>query len=241
MEKRDRNNEFKYNEIYIDIKTKIKNKIYKLNDKLEKEIDLMKKYDVSRDTIRKALLKLQYEGYIRKVKGVGSFVNSLKTSYTFSNMLSFSEIILNQNGIPNSIVISAKLINTPTHIKDILTTKDNKVYKIERIRRNGEINLCYEITYISTDLCKEIDNFVTPNTSLFNLYEKKYALKLGNGSYTLEARTSDKEISKLLDIDINSPILYMEASIFTEDNKPLYLVEAHYIGSRYVFNINLHR
>ena len=234
--------QFLHEQVYIDLKEKILGEVYKPGEMLPKEMTLMDIYQVSRHTIRKAMDRLFLEGYIYKVKGTGTFVKSVRADYKLSNMTSFSEIITNQEGQPNSIVIEARKVVPNDKVKAQLElSQQEECYYIERIRRNGKTNLCFEKTYINQAVCPNIIDYVTPNTSLFKLYEEKYNLKMTEGNYNLEAITSSSEISKILDIKENSAILYMEATIYLVNNTPLYYVEAYYIGSRYIFSTQLKR
>lgn len=238
------NNDIKFlhKQIYEDLKNKILTEEYKNGSMLPREIDLMNIYNVSRHTIRKAMDTLFNEGFIYKVKGTGTFIRSNKSNYKLSNMSSFTEIIGNQDGEPNSIVIEAKSIKPTEKVKNILNLGDTEeCYYIERIRRNGKTNLCFEKTYINIKLCPDIIDYITPNISLFKLYENKYHLSLLEGFYNLEAINAPKTIAKILDIPENSSILYMEANITLQNGDKLYYVEAYYIGSRYTFSTTLKR
>lgn len=233
---------FLHEQIYEDIKSKIIQEVYPSNSLIPKEIELMGIYDVSRHTIRKAMDQLRQDGFIRKIKGTGTFVNELKADYALSNMSSFSEIITNQTGHPSSIVLSAKLTVVDKSITDKLSLKDNEpVYLIERIRKNGDINLCYEVTYVSPKHCPGLDMYVSPNASLYDLYENKYNLQLDEGHYKLEAINVNEQVAKLLDIPKLSAVLFMKALIHLKNGSPLYYVKAYYIGSRYIFSTNLKR
>ena len=64
----------KYEAIYKDILGRIEQNLYAAGDTLPGEYELMKIYEASRDTIRKALLLLAQNGYIQKSKGRGSIV-----------------------------------------------------------------------------------------------------------------------------------------------------------------------
>ena len=66
--------EIKYLGIYNDIKSSIEDGKIKAGEKLPSENELMEKYQVSRDTIRKALDLLEEDGYIHKIKGKGSYI-----------------------------------------------------------------------------------------------------------------------------------------------------------------------
>lgn len=65
-----------YVEIYEDLYNKIKSSEYKPGDKLPSEHELSEQYEVSRGTLRQALLLLKENGYIHNIKGSGSYVTN---------------------------------------------------------------------------------------------------------------------------------------------------------------------
>lgn len=69
--------EILYKKIANDIKHQILSGVLKPDEKLPTELELSKHYDVSRITSKKALNILQEEGLIYRVRGSGSFVNSI--------------------------------------------------------------------------------------------------------------------------------------------------------------------
>lgn len=60
--------ESKYLTIYNEISNRIENNKIQSGEKLSSENEMMKEYNVSRDTIRKALNLLESNGYIQKWK-----------------------------------------------------------------------------------------------------------------------------------------------------------------------------
>lgn len=64
----------KYQQLFKQIQETIQNETYAVGDFLPGEHDLMEQYQVSRDTVRKALSLLQEEGLIKKIRGQGSQV-----------------------------------------------------------------------------------------------------------------------------------------------------------------------
>lgn len=65
-----------YWQIKEDIKEKIKNGEYKIDELIPSETELVKKYDVSRITIVKAINELVSEGYLYRIQGKGTFVKA---------------------------------------------------------------------------------------------------------------------------------------------------------------------
>ena len=65
---------FLYEKVYRDLKEKISQGILKEGDKLDAEEDMVKQYQVSAITVKKALALLVQERLIERVRGKGSFV-----------------------------------------------------------------------------------------------------------------------------------------------------------------------
>lgn len=63
-----------YQQIYIDLLEKINSGYYKVGEKIPTEKQLQENYNVSRITVKSALQTLADDGYIRRVSGVGTFV-----------------------------------------------------------------------------------------------------------------------------------------------------------------------
>lgn len=70
------NHSLKFEIVYSDLKNKILLGKYNATQRLESEGDLALLYKCSRPTVRKALDRLQNEGYIRIKQGSGSYINS---------------------------------------------------------------------------------------------------------------------------------------------------------------------
>ncbi|VJF35933.1 trehalose operon repressor [Streptococcus pneumoniae] len=60
----------KYQQLFKQIQETIQNETYAVGDFLPSEHDLMEQYQVSRDTVRKALSLLQEEGLIKKISKI---------------------------------------------------------------------------------------------------------------------------------------------------------------------------
>ncbi|MDQ6594892.1 GntR family transcriptional regulator [Bacillus salipaludis] len=75
----------KYQIIIDEIKSKILSGDYKLDEKIPTESDLQETYNVSRHTVRKAILELANEGFLRSEKGSGTYVSNKYQSKSGGN------------------------------------------------------------------------------------------------------------------------------------------------------------
>ena len=84
----------KYQQLFKQIQETIQNETYAVGDFLPSEHDLMNQYQVSRDTVRKALSLLQEEGLIKKIRGQGSQVVKEETvNFPVSSLTSYQELV----------------------------------------------------------------------------------------------------------------------------------------------------
>ncbi|MCR1836070.1 GntR family transcriptional regulator [Oceanobacillus caeni] len=75
----------KYQVIKDDLKSKILSGEYNVLEKIPTESSLQEIYDVSRHTVRKAILELSNEGFLRSEKGSGTYVSNEYQSRTGGN------------------------------------------------------------------------------------------------------------------------------------------------------------
>lgn len=66
----------KYQIIFDDIKSNILSGTYSVGEQIPTELALQDTYGVSRQTVRKAILELSNEGFLRSEKGSGTYVSN---------------------------------------------------------------------------------------------------------------------------------------------------------------------
>lgn len=64
----------KYEFLAKQLKERIETGVYRKGERLPTENELAKSYDISRHTVRQALVKLEFEGLIESIRGSGTFV-----------------------------------------------------------------------------------------------------------------------------------------------------------------------
>ena len=79
-----------YQEIYQTLQNDIESGKLNPGDKLDNENELKDRFNISRDTLRKALAKLEAEGYIKRKKSLGTIVQKKKHDYSLAHLESFT-------------------------------------------------------------------------------------------------------------------------------------------------------
>lgn len=234
---------FRYFQIYQEIREQIEDGRIASGSQLPTEAELQKNYNVSRDTIRKALQKLEMEGIIHRRAALGTFVRSIKSVYALSSMSSFSEQMRSRGVVPSSDLKSINLTSEiRSDIREILRLgPEDSCYIVKRIRRGDGIPMAYEETYIPAVLCPNIQKHIDENASLYEIYENIYGLKIGDADIDLEAIIPPAKYQAALSLSKEKPVLFMRCSARQECGEPLYYVECYYSGDNYVFSAHVIR
>lgn len=149
---------------------------YKENDKLPSENELTNKYKVPRITIRKVYERLEEMGYIYSKQGKGRYLKDKqqKIDLVLSGNESFSKKMkdkgynfYSQNMFCEEIEYNKKIYN------ELEISKNDKVYKIGRLRFIDEKPIALHISYVAKSLFQDIDENGKNIRSMFEYYRSK--------------------------------------------------------------------
>ena len=110
----------KYQEIYNDLKEKIRTNVYPAETSLPTEQQLQEMYQVSRDTVRKALAILTERGMIQKVQGRGSLVLKQELlNFPISGLTSYQELTDALQLQSDTAVVDLELITVNSNLSQL--------------------------------------------------------------------------------------------------------------------------
>lgn len=207
-----------YIKLYEKILKNIENKKYNTSKKLPSENDFAKEFDVNRHTIRQALSLLKDEGFIYTIKGKGNFIANIKVPYSISNKSSYSSKILDLGYEPKTKLLSADILEPSIEVaKQLGLNNKLKVIELKLLRYANDLPISVTYSYFDAFLYRKIiDNLNCEPFSLYKILEMSYpTLEITKISTVFESLSTNKELSELLMMPSNSPIL--AASTLSKD------------------------
>lgn len=111
----------KYESIYKDLKLKIEDGTYEYQKLLPSEHELIRIYDCSRNTVRRALANLVSDGYVQTLQGKGVrciFRPVEQTSYTIGSIESFKESSIRNHQTGSTRVLQFMELTADQKISD---------------------------------------------------------------------------------------------------------------------------
>ena len=224
-----------YYQLKNDFIKKIASGVWKAGECISSERELCEIYDVSRMTIRQAIGELVQEGILNRKKGKGTFVCEQKVNQ--KDMMSFTEMIKQSGRSLQTKVVEFEIIDTPEDIQDVFIL--DRLYKISRKRIVDNECIAVETVYIPVDYCGHLNKEMLEG-SLYKVLEG-FGYIITNSNSSIVAVNVDDETRKILECEIDTPILKVVSKTFTNTDKLLFLEEAFYKSDKFTLQVNISR
>jgi len=229
-----------YYQIYSTLKSAIEEGVYKPNERLLNETELMEKFGVSRATVRLALQKLEYEGLILRKQGKGTLVLPPKINVKITNLFSFSKELERLGYRPGTQLLKKDYIRIDQSIaKELQLTPKTKVLRLIRLRTADELPVGICTSYLNLPEFPEVQNQDYTQLSLYEIIEKKIGLKIIRAEERIVADIASRKEATLLGLKANSPVLRIYRTTYVQGNIPIETVYAVFNAKVYSFYTEL--
>lgn len=228
--------ESKYLAIYNEISNKIENNKIQSGEKLSSENEMMKEYNVSRDTIRKALNLLESNGYIQKVKGKGSFVIDInKFDFPVSGLTSFKELSTKMGVESNTLVKELKLMEPDNFLmKQLNLSKNDDVWKVIRVREINNKKIILDKDFFNKKYVPLLTKDICEN-SIYEYLENELGLKISFAKKEITVQQATEEDKSYLDFENYNMIVVVKNYIYLDDMSLFQYTESRHRPDRFKF------
>lgn len=208
-----------YKQIENDLLQKINLGYYKKNDLIPTELELSNTYHVSRVTVRKATDNLVAKGLLKRVAGLGTFVQHSAVTLNPSSIQGFSSNMTRQGIQVHTEIPTFTLQRAPSNIASILKIETGEpIYFIERIRYANDEVLQFETTYMSSQLYPNISIQVLQK-SKYQYFEETLGLKIAYSQHTVTPIHPSKRIADIFGISLTTPILRVANTTYLDNGQ----------------------
>lgn len=216
--------------------------VYKPGDALPTEHTLMRRYNLSITTVRRAVHDLVREGWIYRRAGKGTFVKRNKLEERLARLTSFAEEMQSRNIVPQFQLIHAKEACPPPDIARALKlASKQKAFLIERVQiANGE-PIALARGYWIPDIGAQMAHADLHRLSLYEIVEQHLHIPLIEADESISAAVADADIARKLDLPRHSPLLVRRRLTYTTEMRPIEHTTTFYRADQYEYKIRLTR
>lgn len=203
------------------LKNRLNSSIYNIGDLLPSEKELAELYDVSRNTLRKALKILEEEGLIERRHGSGTYLRNKQFQASVTHLDSFTEIAKNEGKTPTSLILKFELQMASEEVANNLKVNHGEpVYFARRLRFIDNIAMQVEETWLSASRFPDL-TIAHMKKSKFSYIENECGVKILGCYESFQPILPSSEVAKLLHISTLDPIIRMQTQAIDEQKHPI--------------------
>ncbi len=224
------------------IRQKIESREWLPHQQIPSERELESLYKISRTTVRQAVSTLINRGYLYHVRGRGTFVSRPKLDLSLLALTSFSDDMRARGLEPGQRVLALAYEEVSEKLRERLEppAEIRQVLRIERLRLGNGEPVGIHNTYLplppgETITVAELEEV----GSLYKLLESKFGLVPAEADETLEATAATAREARLLGIRRGSPVLLIERTTWSNDQRPVEFCKMVYRADRYKYYTHL--
>lgn len=196
-------------------------------DQLPSERELVEELEVSRITVRHALLELVQQGYLYSIPGKGFFVNEWRQTYELHGLLSFTTAIQNRDQNPSSRVLEAGRILASTALaRQLSLFPGEEVVMLSRLRMIDDAPVMLQQSWLPYKHCPGLLDHDLDRISLYKVLREKYNIVLMRAETTVSARLATPQECDLLELGDNGVVLTTDQLTHNQRDQPVELTTA---------------
>ncbi|HFI0265250.1 TPA: trehalose operon repressor [Streptococcus suis] len=225
----------KYQEIYNDLKEKIRTNIYPAETSLPTEQQLQEMYGVSRDTVRKALAMLTEGGLIQKVQGRGSMVLKQEIlNFPVSGLTSYQELTASLQLSSQTEVISLDLLTVNSSLASLTGFEPfSKVWKVVRTRSiDGKISVV-DTDYLAVELVPDLTIEIAEK-SIYEYLEGQLGLDIAYAQKEITVEPTSREERDLMQSQDDYLVL-IKSRVYLGDTRQFQYTESKHKIDKFRF------
>lgn len=225
------------------LRQRILDRDYAPQSRLPSEREMIKEFQVSRITIRRAIANLIDQGLAIAHQGKGVFVTEhRKAIYTLTNPGVFLEEDLGNQGIELALkTIAFELVTPPETIQAILnlSSAQPQAYLQKKILLMDQSPGCVDVTYVLPEIGEALGDELRHNMT-FPVLERN-DISISRVEAVIECQNADPEMSDYLNVPLGYSLLVYRHTAFTVDDRPVLHGASISRGDRFCYSVNLQR
>ncbi|MGM0377952.1 MAG: GntR family transcriptional regulator [Bacteroidota bacterium] len=218
----------------------IKEPPYRDGGLLPREVDLAKRLGISRNTLRQATNKLEYEGLLVRRKGIGTKVAGNDVVTRLQQWHSFTQE-MNEQGVHfHNYELFTNWEKAGEKAGGFFQIpEDALVLKLSRLRGDDEGPFVFFESYFHprTGL-SENEDFTRP---LYDVLEQDHHVVPSLSEERIKSRRATTITSKRLRIPKGEPVLVRERFVYDAGNRPIEYNRGIYRADKFTYSISIQR
>lgn len=210
-------------------------------DMIPAELEITKSMELSRTTVRQAIMELVNEGHLHRVKGKGTFISKPKIEQEFmARIESFNKQMTRKGFEPSTRILEKRILPASADVAGHLgISVGDLVLKIKRLRFADQDPIVIVDTYLVAQYCSHVYDYDLVEESLYDLLALQDNTRVVSMQRTVEASIAGKYESDLLSIGEGFPLQIFHSVGLNQQATPIEYSIAKYRGDMSKFKVTI--
>jgi GntR family transcriptional regulator len=224
---------------YVQIKTYLKKLAAEKapHESMPSETQLATMFQVSRGTVKQAVMDLVYEGVLYRKQGKGTFVAPQRFTRSFQRLPSFTDDIRRTGCNVGVRVLSLKRLAPTPYLQALFgLPQDAGVLKVKRLVSMDNSPIVIVTSYLNPDIYPTLQADELGD-SLYEALRKKYGVVPVKAQDTYSIVEISPHTAELLDCEKNASVCFSRRVAFLSSGKPVEYVESFIRSDRFQLEV----
>ena len=207
---------------------------WKVGEQIPVEEDLCAHFSLSRTTVRKALDALVNLGLLHRAQGRGTFVAEPKMIEGLVNrpIGFFDDMAERGFQVVTQVLELHQIAPSPVVARELQLLPGATVIEMRRVRYILDLPVVVVSSYVPYELCPSLLEADLTHTGLYQFLREQGGYKTYRAKSFVEAVGADEMEAQLLWVEMGSPLLMIESTVYLDDGRPIDYYKSRHRGDR---------
>lgn len=188
--------------------------------KLPSERRLADKYELSRNTVRAALMELEITGKVRRIHGKGTFVNKMDPNSDLGSGYRFSKQMSLLGKKPQTKILSFERTEVDDrYFQNLDVDLGREIIKITRLHLADGLPMILERSFLPVDRFKLLTRKMITGKSLYRVFADEFDEKVKYADEYFLSGIVNNNDAKILELNEGDPCLNIRRKTYNQRNQ----------------------
>jgi GntR family transcriptional regulator len=227
----------RHHQVQLVLRAKIESGEWGPEEQIPTEMALVRRFRVSRATVREALRVLERDGLVVRHRGRGTFARSPRAT---DGRRAITNLVLGYEAEVR--VLDVETVAAPGHVTGFLeVARGEPIRRFVRVEVADGAPLAVVVNYVVPAIGRRIRAADLRRYSMLEFLRDRLQIRLGPIRQSIEARLPDDEVASLLGIDLTQPVLGVRLMVADQRGRLVEVADTFYRADRYRYEVEMPR